>query len=966
MASLSEIMRKRFLIIFLALSFIVASGAAVDTKETEETDVQSVLKRFPAQSAVERDQLASELLHLGSQGILKVCRKIVPPGTGDDTQARYALHALTTYTNQKGLERARELYAKTLAKALEKTVDREVKAFVIRQLQQVGKEESVKPLKKCLIDQRLCEPAAQALLSIGTEEAEKALLRSLGKTCQACRITIIKALGEMRCRKAAKKILRYAYSTDKELRQVTLFALANIGDPLADRVLKNISVTATSYERIKAPTLYLLYARRLAESGNTEKCGGICRRLIKNYTAPQESHISCQALSVLADVWGDKAFGDVLQAVGSPNQELRWTALELAERFPGEEATSAWLERMAEVPPEVQAEIIIMLGKRGEKAALPALRQKLKSQEKIVRLAAIPAVSCLGGSHVLSGLMPLLQNGEAEEVQAVKRALLGFPGDLVIPEAVQALDKVPPVSQAALLEVLSEKHAREQVDVVFCLTENENEDVRRAALAALENMVNHNDLSRVIQLLLNTGNARERRLVQNAVVASANQIPEPEKRAHLLIEVLKKTEGEKRAILLRPFSHIGGKKALQTVIEETKSDDIKVQTAAVFVLADWPDLAAADELFRICRETTEKKFLLIAMSGYVRLIVESNLDENAKFLRLIQAMDVTSDNAAKGIVFNGLGKVKTAQALGFVIASLDDKDMQSHAARAAGEIFLSAPELDWEKELSSPESLSVLIKSARLVQDNKLQRRMDRLIQVRLREEGFVPLFNGKDLTGWKGLVGNPVIRSQMSTEELKRAQEDADTIMRAHWKGIDGILVFDGEGENLCTVKEYEDFELLVDWKIEKSGDSGIYLRGSPQVQIWDPAQWPEGSGGLYNNKVGPSKPLEKADNPVGQWNTSWIKIIGERVTVFLNDVLVVDDVVMENYWERDKPIYAAGQIELQAHNTPLYFRNIYIRELPLEESINKKRSIERSAQGLLRKKKAKDLESLLCKNLF
>jgi hypothetical protein len=252
------------------------------------------------------------------------------------------------------------------------------------------------------------------------------------------------------------------------------------------------------------------------------------------------------------------------------------------------------------------------------------------------------------------------------------------------------------------------------------------------------------------------------------------------------------------------------------------------------------------------------------------------------------------------------------------------------------------------------------------VQDNKLQRRMDRLIQVRLREEGFVPLFNGKDLTGWKGLVGNPVIRSQMSTEELKRAQEDADTIMRAHWKGIDGILVFDGEGENLCTVKEYEDFELLVDWKIEKSGDSGIYLRGSPQVQIWDPAQWPEGSGGLYNNKVGPSKPLEKADNPVGQWNTSWIKIIGERVTVFLNDVLVVDDVVMENYWERDKPIYAAGQIELQAHNTPLYFRNIYIRELPLEESINKKRSIERSAQGLLRKKKAKDLESLLCKNLF
>jgi hypothetical protein len=54
-----------------------------------------------------------------------------------------------------------------------------------------------------------------------------------------------------------------------------------------------------------------------------------------------------------------------------------------------------------------------------------------------------------------------------------------------------------------------------------------------------------------------------------------------------------------------------------------------------------------------------------------------------------------------------------------------------------------------------------------------------------------------------------------------------------------------------------------------------------------------------------------------------------GGRVTVHLNDVLVVDDVVMENYWERDKPIYTTGQIELQAHSTPLYFKNVYLREI-------------------------------------
>jgi hypothetical protein len=127
----------------------------------------------------------------------------------------------------------------------------------------------------------------------------------------------------------------------------------------------------------------------------------------------------------------------------------------------------------------------------------------------------------------------------------------------------------------------------------------------------------------------------------------------------------------------------------------------------------------------------------------------------------------------------------------------------------------------------------------------------------------------------------------------------------------------------------------MLVDWKIGEKGDSGIYLRGSPQVQIWDPAQWPEGSGGLYNNKKGPKDPLICVDNPIGEWNSFHIRMIGERVTVYLNDVLVVDNVIMENYWERDKRIYASGQIELQSHNSPLYFRNIYIREIAQEVNI-------------------------------
>ena len=195
---------------------------------------------------------------------------------------------------------------------------------------------------------------------------------------------------------------------------------------------------------------------------------------------------------------------------------------------------------------------------------------------------------------------------------------------------------------------------------------------------------------------------------------------------------------------------------------------------------------------------------------------------------------------------------------------------------------------------------------------------------------GFAALFNGKDLTGWKGLVADPVKRAAMSAEKMAAAQAKADKLMRKNWKVVDETLVYDGNGfDNICTARDYGDFEMYVDWKIESHSDSGIYLRGCPQVQIWDTMGGKRGSGGLFNNKINPSNPIKVADRPLGQWNTFRIIMAGKLVTVYLNGELVVDKVSLENYWEPAKPIYPTGQIELQAHKTRVYFKNIYLRKL-------------------------------------
>ncbi len=210
---------------------------------------------------------------------------------------------------------------------------------------------------------------------------------------------------------------------------------------------------------------------------------------------------------------------------------------------------------------------------------------------------------------------------------------------------------------------------------------------------------------------------------------------------------------------------------------------------------------------------------------------------------------------------------------------------------------------------------------------------------------GFTALFNGKDLTGWQGTIQINK-RAALSGDKLEAAQKETDDKTLSHWKVIHGILVNDGKGGNLATKKDYANFELYVDWLIEPKGDSGIYLRGEPQVQIWDsesldPAKYKlelsKGSGALWNNASPKDKvPLKNADKKPGEWNTFHIVMKGDKVTVKLNGELVVDNVALENIWEKGKPLPAKGPIELQQHPKQdgtygeIKFKNIYIKELP------------------------------------
>ena len=209
--------------------------------------------------------------------------------------------------------------------------------------------------------------------------------------------------------------------------------------------------------------------------------------------------------------------------------------------------------------------------------------------------------------------------------------------------------------------------------------------------------------------------------------------------------------------------------------------------------------------------------------------------------------------------------------------------------------------------------------------------------------EGFTALFNEKNLSGWWGLkTEDPVKWKALSADKLAEKKAASLKDIAQHWSVNGEELVNDGHGLYLSTQKNYGDFEFLVDYKTVPKADSGIYLRGIPQVQIWDSTEEAKfnigankGSGGLWNNSKGaPGKdPLVLADKPFGQWNSFRIIMVGERVSVWLNGKLLVDHARMENYFNRKGQIPRTGPIQLQTHGGEIRWRNVFIREIGTNE---------------------------------
>ena len=944
-------MKKLFL--FLAFNLLLVTTFQVKAQNDERTistRIADVLAQLPAKNEVGLNTAMKEMEGMGEAGLMQLAQQMVPGGKADNSKLEYAIMGYTSYVSGKGKEELKQSAENAWSKSLSTLKDKNHVSFLMSMLEMIGTDRSIHFISPFINDEVLGRKATAVLASIGTTEAGMALASALNSST-APKSAILQAMGNMRFAGALSVISGYASSENKDEKEAALYALSEIADPSsAGILLSETRVAGENFGNNFATARYASYINHLNANGNTQVAGKLADAFYKN-SGKINVYAKTAALNTLVEVSKENSLKQLVKAATDDDIEYRNEGLKLAAPFLTNQNSRLFLKKLKRASPEVQADLIRFLGSNKNEASLKTIsKYAATAKNPVVKSAAIMAVAQIGGQNIGSELLDILKKGNDGDALSVKQGLLLLNDPELTRTIINRVAEFTGTQKAVLFDVLGQKHSKESFAVIAAEISSADAQVKKSALQALPNVAGAAALPQLFTMLLAVSNDAEISVIQKAINNALNEKETVKEKESLVLEKMNESPQNKHFLYFPILSSIGTQNALEVVYKAYNNSKGEAKQKGFSALNSWPNSNAMEVLYSIASKGTEVKHKQAALLSYIGLIKKAKVPREQKLLLLKKAMSAAQTPAQKNSILSETAGITTFPALAFAAGYLDNDATKQQAAGAVMNIALSDPSFHGtlvRKWLTK--ALNALGGPDAVYAQKSIQKFLDDMPD----KEGYVTLFNGKDLTGWKGLVENPIKRSKMSEKELAEAQIKADEVMRSGWKVENGELVFTGKGDNIATAKNYGDIELQLDWKIfdegHKEGDAGVYLRGTPQVQMWDTSRVAVGaqvgSGGLYNNQKYESKPLKVADNKLGEWNHFYIKMIGDKVTVYLNGELVTDNVPLENYWDRKMPLFPEEQIELQAHGSRVAYRDIYLKEIPRVEQF--KLSAEEEKEG-------------------
>jgi HEAT repeat protein len=927
-------MKKLLLILSVLCITLAPLTGQLPKNRTTSTVIADALTQLPAPDQESYDQTIAALVATGEEGLLELVQMMTPPEKKTNAIIEYALSGWTNFVANK--EQERSIAAKAYVKALGMTAIPEVKVFIIQQLEKIGKEESIDVMLPFLQDKYLSSPAAQALVAMNLSKADDMLLSVLQKGSPEFQMIMANAVGQTGNQQGELFLLSLLKNNPAaEMEMVLLNALSRCGTRLSLRPLEEKAKKAGyTYEKSGAVAAYTNLIVKLAAKGNVPEAVKAAEDLLSKATEKENTQAGIAALKILMAEKKVNKINLLKQVFKGKDITYVSTALNLYTPSVEPKGVRLIVQQLKESTPDVQEQILYWLGNNKMDRQLPEILSFINNKNKKLQLAAIRSAEKIGGDDVLKSLRKLLTGTDKKLLDVTKSALMSLSGD-VPAGVVSGYEDFSPGGKLIALEVLASHRAIAHNAFVFRQVRSSDPAIQEAALKTLKNVVTEKQLPELFKLLEQETRPANIQEIQLAI-SSAMSSYTPEKQHAVISKQMNQSAATSH--LYYPLLAVSDtREFIDRVAQDYANFDGRLKEAAFQVLTKSKNFYAIYALLDIMNASADTEVKSKSLQAAINLLASATDQKGevrALFLREI--MPNAKNDVQKRQLIKLAGQTGTFQALNFIEPFLNVPELKEVSCQAIMNIVLD------NKSLAGERTARLLKRVMEEVSNPDAGYQKDAILKYlneNSQEGGYVAIFNGKNLWGWKGLVENPVVRAKMTKDELSKAQAKANDELGNNWKVENGALIFTGKGKNLCTEKAYGDFEIYVDWKLYPGDepDAGIYLRGTPQVQIWDTARVKVGaqvgSGGLYNNKINASKPLKVADLKLGYWNTFHIKMIGERVTVYLNGELVVNNVIMENYWDRKQPVFSVGEIELQAHGSKVAYRDIYVKELERTE---------------------------------
>lgn len=910
----------------LSLTFFQQSLA--QDNRTFETKVADALNILPANNSETLANTIENLINLGPNVVDELVRLYQESEDDQRVKMEYAFSGIGKYLSSAS-QSVQSQFAESFVKNIEENVNSDLAIPLLEELalfMPVDKLALLAPLLK----ERPLQMRILDILEMRPGKVSGDIIWSaMSQADNRSRFKIYKILSDPRFGHQDQVLNPRMANTQSEIGQLVLDGMAESGDTKYIEYFKGQMANEPDPVMVDA---MIKFGSSLAEKEHQAQAVSYLKELF----GTENETVKALAVYELGQIAPDQATEELKSALSSGIEAVAVAAVHVLP-FLEPSQYSGLVSSILQAPAVARANAIRILTRKGWSGSDEMIQAGLESPDSLVAAQAVIGLAELKGTEAQSGVIGFLKSAKEESVMEAAITALKMSTDKNnINNVVSLLSGSGDNVKAALIPLIADRGNESYFDQILELASSSRGMVQEQAIEALPKLGQSQNINAVLNLLKSV---------------SVNQIPNVQLSLDRMMSVsqsnewepalLTSIEGGQKNRFIPLIGHLSGNKPQEMAQKILEAGVDSTTNQLLTTAGNWADGSMFGDILPLMKN---EETYTNAFEAAIGIVDRADWSDVRKVLHLQKVFDRAKYPSNKSTVIEKIGQYKniySLMAVGDYIGN-NTTSVQNAAALAIMNIVMPGPQNN--DGMTDSLAISLLTRAQEVVKgpdSEYFKENIETYIQSipDNAPKGFVSMFDGKTLDGWHGFVANPIQLQRMSDAEIAEKLEASNQRMLNHWWVEDGMIHFKGDGQNLVSDKNYGNFVMLIDWRIGDKGDSGIYLRGTPQVQIWDISRVDVGaqvgSGGLYNNQKNPKDPSKVADMPIGDWNHMKIAMMGEKVSVWLNGDLIVDDVVLENYWDRSIPIFPSGPIELQAHGTDIAFRNIFIKEIPSGEDL-------------------------------